>query len=354
MSKHEIIRKSFDAYIVEAKQIDDHLGEVEAIVNTFGIIDKAIPPDIVHPGAFTKTIQESFGRIKVLDNHRLESATDTIGKPIAIREVGRTELPDELLAKNPEATGGLYTKTQFMLDDPKSAAIFRRLQAGVLNEFSIGFEVTKSDWSKEPDPETGKDISVRNVREVRLWEYSVVIFGASETAPLAVRNEDLPESTEDKEITPDGELEVQRFGDMLWGMIYGKAIGFTTEMLVWGTLSMEEMEAVTQAMDTVREVLKTSLPDDLWMRPISAVGTLQLAYYLNSDSKHATLVNEDQQQAPEDPPASEAEPPSEALTSTRDQDDQLMRLRLLKLQSQSMEGRDAFTETRPPGGNSAT
>lgn len=326
MTNREMLHKTFDAYMLKAEQINEKEGVVEAIVNTFGIIDKAIPPDIVHPGAFTKTIQERLGRIRILNNHRLDSAKDAIGKPIEIREVGRDELPTELLMKNPSATGGLYAKMSFMLNDPDSLAVYNRLAAGVLNEFSIGFQVIKADWSKELNPETGKEITVRNCREIALWEISPVIFGASETATLNVRNDPLeisdnPDQPESKEVTPDGEYEVQRFGDMLWGMMYGKAIGFASEMLVWGTLSMEEMETVSMAMDTVRDTLKEMLPDDLWQRPISASYAIQLARDLKPDTKNDTLKDEASNQQVElnDSSASEAEPP-EALTSTWERD----------------------------------
>jgi HK97 family phage prohead protease len=192
----EMVYKTFDAFVVETKQVSDSEGIVTAIVNTFGIIDHALPPDVVHPGAFTKTIQERAGKIRVLDNHQTDSVTRSVGRPVAIREVGRNDLPAELLGKNPSATGGLYTETLFMLDDPTSAAVFKRLQAGFLNEFSIGFQVIQADFQKMTHPETGKEITVRQVREAALWEYSVVLWGASETATLGVKSvvpkQDLP------------------------------------------------------------------------------------------------------------------------------------------------------------------
>jgi HK97 family phage prohead protease len=184
----EMIYKTFDAFILDTKQISEDEGVVKAIVNTFGIIDQAMPPDVVHPGSFTKTIQERTGKIRVLDNHQTDSVTRAIGRPVMLREVGRDELPAELLSKNPTATGGLYTETLFMLDDPTSAAVFKRLKAGFLNEFSIGFQVIRSDFQKMTHPDTGKEITVRQVREASLWEYSVVLWGASETATVGVKS----------------------------------------------------------------------------------------------------------------------------------------------------------------------
>jgi hypothetical protein len=41
-----------------------------------------------------------------------------IGRPLEVREVGRDELPEALLADYPDAQGGLLTTTQFLMDTP--------------------------------------------------------------------------------------------------------------------------------------------------------------------------------------------------------------------------------------------
>jgi HK97 family phage prohead protease len=191
-----------DAFVIKAEQIDDKQGIVEAIANTFGIIDEAIPPDIVEPGSFRKTLQENLRKVRILDMHRTSSGKDAVARPLEIREVGRNELPAELLAKKPEATGGLYIKIAFMLNDPDSLALFNRYEAGVLDEFSIGFEVVRREFVKIVRPDDGKEITVRRVLELILWEVSCVIWGASTTATLSVKSvvpkQDVPLATRDR------------------------------------------------------------------------------------------------------------------------------------------------------------
>lgn len=196
--EHKIIHKTFDAAILEAKEVGEGKGVVSAIVNTFGIIDKAMPPDIVERGAFTKTIQERAGKIRFLDQHQTDSAMRTVGKIITLREVGPGELPPALLSANPDATGGLYAEIEFDLGIDESRGVYLRYKAGYLSEFSIGFEIPKgkAEFVKVLDPDTGKEITVRRVKEIILWEVSSVIFGASETATTGIKSvvpkQDLP------------------------------------------------------------------------------------------------------------------------------------------------------------------
>ena len=163
--------KSFSA--AATKVIDADQGIVEHIVAVMGNIDRG--DDVIHPGAFGKTIMERGLRVKVLDQHDTRSAESVIGKPLELREVGRLELPPTLTDEYPDATGALVAKTQFLLDTNRGREIFSRIKSGALDEYSIGYDPITSDYSTiEKD---GKKKTVRNLRELRLWEYSPVIFG---------------------------------------------------------------------------------------------------------------------------------------------------------------------------------
>lgn len=158
--------------------IDEAQGVVDAIVNVFGIVD--LGDDIIHSGAYTKTLNERGNkvRVKVLDSHNTDSVMRVIGKPLEIREIGRDELarvaPDVLL-EHPEATGGLYTKTQYLLDTPEGLGVFKRIAARAVNEYSIALDPLEVDYSKVQVE--GKERTVRHIRQLRLWEYSPVVFG---------------------------------------------------------------------------------------------------------------------------------------------------------------------------------
>jgi hypothetical protein len=94
-------RKTFPAFVTKA---DDEQGIIEAVFAVFGNVDEG--DDVVHPGAFAKTFMERGQKVRVLDNHRADSIMRVIGKPLVLAEVGREQLPPQILEKAPEATGG--------------------------------------------------------------------------------------------------------------------------------------------------------------------------------------------------------------------------------------------------------
>lgn len=112
--------------------------------------------DIIHPGAFKKTLSERFGKLKVLRNHH-----QLLGRPISAVEdskglltesyIGRTPLGDEALALAKD---------------------------GILDKFSIGFSIPQG--KSEFNEETG----VRDIHEVKLYEWSLVDFPMNEAAIL--------------------------------------------------------------------------------------------------------------------------------------------------------------------------
>ena len=106
--------KIFPGYVLKA---DEDTGIVDAYVSVMGIVDEDIPPDMIENGAFTKTIQErgpaGANKIRVLHQHNW---TEVVGKPLSLVEHTREQLPAELIEQYPEATGGLFTRTQFILD----------------------------------------------------------------------------------------------------------------------------------------------------------------------------------------------------------------------------------------------
>jgi len=110
--------------------------------------------DVITKGAFSKTLQENRGRIKILWQH------DT-SEPIGIPEYME------------EDNDGLYVKGKIsMTDTGKKAMILMR--DGVVNEMSIGYDVIKDEYKNNR----------RYLKEIRLWEFSPVTFGANEKAKI--------------------------------------------------------------------------------------------------------------------------------------------------------------------------
>ncbi len=195
----------------ELKVIEDQ-GIVEHLISVFGVEDMG--GDIVHPGAFTKTISERAGMIRVLDAHSARSALDVVGIPILLEEIGRASLPSTVLDKYPEATGGLKATTQFLMNTREGKGIFDRIKAGAISEFSFAYDTLDSDPTEREDGS-----KIRNLRTLRLWEYSPVVFGMNPaTAVIDAKSDDAVAavfniSVRSPETFKEGELTSMAVGD---------------------------------------------------------------------------------------------------------------------------------------------
>lgn len=158
--------KALETY---SKLMDDDR-TVIGYASIFGNVDSY--GDRVMPGAFKKTIKERTARVKHLWMH------DPFSPPTAaiksLREVGRDELPDVVLKAYPDATGGLEVTREY-LNTPRGNEILEGIKAGAIAEMSFGFDVMK--WDNE-DVKDGPG-TVRNLKELRLWDTSDVTWGAN-------------------------------------------------------------------------------------------------------------------------------------------------------------------------------
>jgi HK97 family phage prohead protease len=145
--------RDFEAknFSFEVKAIDDNTFEGYAAV--FRNIDSY--GDIIEPGAFTKTIQESK-RVKVLWQH---DPQQPIGKPEIMQEDNH----------------GLYVKAKIS-QTKRGIEAMQLMKDGVIDELSIGFNSIKDEWNKE----TGN----RHIKEIKLWEFSPVTFAANDQANI--------------------------------------------------------------------------------------------------------------------------------------------------------------------------
>lgn len=134
----------------EIKALNDNT--FEGYASYFGNIDSY--DEIIVAGAFKKTLQENKNRIKVLWQH---NTSEPIGKPIMMEE----------------DTQGLYVKAQVSMTDIGKKAM-TLMRDGVVDEMSIGYDVIKDEYKSNK----------RMLKEVRLWEFSPVTFGANEKARI--------------------------------------------------------------------------------------------------------------------------------------------------------------------------
>lgn len=126
--------------------------KIEGYASVFGNKDSG--GDIMHKGAFTKTIKENERRIKVLWNHNWDMP---IGKPIKLLEDSK----------------GLYIEAK-LSDIEKAKEVYQLMKDEVLDEMSIGYEIIKENYDGEK--------KANNLLEVKLWEGSVVTFAMNEFA----------------------------------------------------------------------------------------------------------------------------------------------------------------------------
>ena len=133
----------------------DESGEFSGYAAVFGSKDSG--GDIIEKGAFSKTIREDFGRIKILSQH-----TDCelpIGKPLELREDDK----------------GLFIRGKIS-DTAKGRDIQTLMKDGVLNELSIGYDAVEFDYDSEQ--------GVRRLKEIKLWEVSIVTWAMNDQAKI--------------------------------------------------------------------------------------------------------------------------------------------------------------------------
>lgn len=134
--------------------------------------------ETIAPGAFTKTLKEKAD-VRLLINHE--------GTPLARTKSGTLKL-----------TAAPHLRAVAELDpaNPKVQEIRSAMSRGDLDQMSIGFRVHKQEWNS--------DYTERNIREVELFDVSVVTYPASPTTTASLRAFDqFMRSIKDVEMTKD-------------------------------------------------------------------------------------------------------------------------------------------------------
>jgi len=165
-------RKEFQTYV---KTIDAAQGIVEHVVAVYGNVDSH--NDIIENHCFRRAAAGLGPNVLVLDMHGRDSVLRVVGKPLSLREIGRNELPPEVLAKAPDATGGLLARTQYAMDVQHAADVFKLVAGGFVTECSIGY--TPLQVGRRTVTVDGKTRTVRVLESCELYEYSNVLWGSN-------------------------------------------------------------------------------------------------------------------------------------------------------------------------------
>lgn len=147
------------------KDVDQATGTVTGYFAIFGNVDS--DGDIIMPGAFSRSLNNNYKRIKHLNQHRsYEPLSSTKKENLTIKEDSK----------------GLYFESRISQTSYGKDVILL-YQDGVIDEHSIGYEVIKSrDHDTRTVERWGRQVPVKELHELKLWEGSSVTFGANEFA----------------------------------------------------------------------------------------------------------------------------------------------------------------------------
>lgn len=146
-------------FTTETVDIDVEKRKVKAVWARFGNVD--LDNDIIIPEAVTKTLKERGPKGKNLIWSLVDHCTsikNALGKPLELYVEG-----DKLIAVTP------------IVDTEIGEDTLKLYEAGLINQHSIGFSTIKSEWDK--------DGQVRTIKELMLYEGSAVLWGANPLTP---------------------------------------------------------------------------------------------------------------------------------------------------------------------------
>lgn len=162
-------------------KVSETPGRFTGRASVYGVVD--FQGDVVMPGAFTRTLKEKGGRIKVLNHH---DASDVIG-----------------MAELTDSDTALMASGELVLDLVSAKDAHTRLQHKLIDGISIGFSLPPggSVW----------DGNVRKLTDVDLWEISLVTFPACDfarvtsvkQAPVPLTRADVEKAVRDGVVATD-------------------------------------------------------------------------------------------------------------------------------------------------------
>jgi HK97 family phage prohead protease len=166
------------ATLIRAEKADDATGVVEAIVNTFDVVDSYN----------TRLVYGAFDAIDAANSPEEDTLPSVVwshdfqrfaGKGVEFRQL---KPGDESLPAKGREHGGLYAKVAFALETIDGKDLYEHVKFGSVRQWSFGFDILES---------TGNSDGVLDITKVDTFEVSPVLLGANPiTATLTARGYD--------------------------------------------------------------------------------------------------------------------------------------------------------------------
>lgn len=171
---------STKTFTFTCKAVDDEQGLIEAYGSVFNNVDQG--GDRVQPGAFKRTIQNRQSSV--------QAGKSAFLWPMLWQH--DQNLPIGGWYEAEEDQYGLRAKGRLVLTTQLGRDVYELIKAGVIREFSIGYEIPSGGSSYDKS-------GVRDLKEVRLWEISPVTFAMNDQALLVgvKRMDDKPKQRKD-------------------------------------------------------------------------------------------------------------------------------------------------------------
>lgn len=193
---------------LEIKEITAE-GSFEGLLSPYGNVDGG--GDVVEPGAYAKTLKDQGNTRPMLWQHKTD---------MPIGELTLDDRPD-----------GLWCKGQLLMALPEAQKAYLLIKARIVKGLSIGFEAVRDAIDK----------GVRRLKEIRLYEGSIVTFPMNEAAMIT----SVKGSTESKGDFNEELTEIQ-LSDAGYQMRC--ALGHALSSLFWSKLSKDEIITASEVI----------------------------------------------------------------------------------------------------------
>ena len=207
--------------------------------------------ETIAAGAFSKTLKEKAD-VRLLINHE--------GTPLARTKSGTLKL---------SAAPDLRAVAELDPANPKVQEIRSAMSRGDLDQMSIGFRVHKQDWNN--------DYTERTIREVELFDVSVVTYPASPTTTASLRSYDsFMRSMKDVDMTKDQARRMIKSLERRFANVWNE------EVESWLELALKARFGANVYYIDVEDFKDDAVVFCMYGDKVD--GLFQLAYTLNSDN----------------------------------------------------------------------